>query len=255
MKARATTEALIEAASAPYWKTDFFGYFKARGKLRGDPAFAGILREGLLAGAERILDLGCGQGLLAAWLNAAQRRMDERPHLWPDEWPAPPRPISFRGIELHARDVWRARIALGEGAEFETGDIANADFGSVDAIVILDVLHYLDEQSQLRVLDNARAALSSEGTLLLRVGDAGSGIKFTVGQCIDWTVMVTHYRRTPRMYWRPVTEWQRLLTSMGFRSEALPMSAGTPFANTVLIARPQQKARPLRTSTDLLITQ
>jgi SAM-dependent methyltransferase len=255
MKARATTAALIEAASAPYWKTDFSGYFKARGKLRGDPVFAGILREGLLVGAERILDLGCGQGLLAAWLNAAQRRWDERPHLWPPEWPAPPRPTSFRGIELQARDVWRATMALGERAQFEVGDIANADFGDVDAIVILDVLHYLDEQAQLRVLDNACAALSPEGTLLLRVGDAGSGIRFTVGQCIDWTVVVARYRRTPKMFWRPVHEWQRLLTARGFRSEALPMSAGTPFANTLLIARPQKKARQPRTLTDLLITQ
>jgi SAM-dependent methyltransferase len=255
MKAHATTEALIEAASAPYWKTDFFGYFKARGKLRGDPAFAGILREGLLAGAERILDLGCGQGLLAAWLDAAQRRNDERPHEWPKEWPAPPRPISFRGIELQARDVWRARVALGERAEFEVGDIANAEFGRVDAIIILDVLHYLDQQAQLRVLNHVRAALSSEGILLLRVGDAGSGIRFIVGQCIDWMVVVTHSRRTPRMYWRPVPEWQQLLTSMGFQSEALPMSTGTPFANTLLIARPHKNAHPPRTLTDSLIVQ
>jgi SAM-dependent methyltransferase len=255
MSAHATTAALIEAASAPYWKTDFFGYFKARGKLRGDPAFVGILREGLLAGAERILDLGCGQGLLAAWLDTAQRRNEERPHEWPKEWPAPPRPISFRGIELQARDVWRARVALGDRAEFEVGDIANADFGDVDAIIILDVLHYLDRQAQLRVLDRARAALSLEGIMLLRVGDAGGGIGFALGQCIDWTVMLTHYRRTPRMYWRPVPEWQRLLTSMGFRSEALPMSAGTPFANILLIAWPHKKARQPRPLTDSLIAQ
>ncbi len=255
MKAHAITEALIHAASAPYWKTDFYGYFKARGKLRGDPAFAGILREGLLVGADRILDLGCGQGLLAAWLNAARGRMDERPHLWPQGWPAPPRPTSFRGIELQGRDVWRARVALGERAQFEVGDIARAEFGSVDAIVILDVLHYLDQDAQLRVLDNARAALPCDGTLLVRVGDAGSGIRFTVGQCIDWTVMVTRYRRTPRMCWRPVTEWRRLLTSTGFLSTALPMSAGTPFANTLLVARPLRKAGPSRALTDLLITQ
>jgi hypothetical protein len=57
------------------------------------------------------------------------------------------------------------------------------------------------------------------------------------------------------MYWRPVTEWQRLLTSMGFQSEALPMSAGTPFANTLLIARPHAKVSQPRALTDLLITQ
>jgi hypothetical protein len=68
-------------------------------------------------------------------------------------------------------------------------------------------------------------------------------------------VVVIHSRRKPRMYWRPVPEWQRLLTSMGFQSEALPMSAGTPFANTLLIARPHKHTRQPRTLTDSLIVQ
>ncbi len=125
MRACVTTEDLIAAASAPYWKTDFTGYFRARGKLRGDPAFTRILSEGLLARAERILDLGCGQGLLAAWLDAARRRQDERPHLWPAAWPAAPRPTSYRGIEMRRQEVWRAQIALGGRAEFEVGDITD----------------------------------------------------------------------------------------------------------------------------------
>src|ERR1700738_1358243 len=119
MSSQATTAALIDAASAPYWSTDLFAYYRARGKLRGDPAFTGILREGLLVGSERILDLGCGQGLLAAWLVGARSSFDQRPHLWPSEWLAPPRPTSFRGIELRRRDVQRARVALGARAEFE----------------------------------------------------------------------------------------------------------------------------------------
>jgi len=255
MRAQTTTEALVKAASASYWKADLFGYFKAHGKLRGDPAFAGILSEGLLAGAQRILDLGCGQGLLAAWLEAARRRNEERPHLWPKEWQAPPCLISFRGIELQRRDVWRARMALGSRADFEVGDIAEADFGSVDAVVILDVIHYLDYQVQLRVLERAYAALSPDGILLLRVSDAGSGIRHTVGKYIDLTVMVTHYWRAPKVYCRPIPEWERVLSSVGFRSELMPMSAGTPFANTMLIARPHKKARLARNLTDSLITQ
>jgi SAM-dependent methyltransferase len=255
MKACATTAALIDAASAPYWGTDLFGYFRARGKLRGDPAFTGILREGLLVGAERILDLGCGQGLLAAWLVAARRSNDERPQLWPEEWLTAPRPTSFRGIELRRRDVERARGALGSRAEFEVGDITNADFGTVDAIVILDVLHYLDYPSQVRVLDRARAALSCGGILLLRVGDAGSGLRFTLGKYVDQTVLLTHHGRTPKVYCRPAREWQDVLIARGFQCEAMPMSAGTPFANILLIARPHKKARQARPLTDSLIIQ
>jgi len=252
MSSCATTTALIDAASAPYWSTDLFAYFRARGKLRGDPAFTWILKEGLLGESERILDLGCGQGLLAAWLLAARSRSDERPQTWPSAWPAPPRPKAIRGIELRRRDIQRARDALGEKAEFELGCITEAEFGAVDAIVILDVLHYIDYESQLCVLNRARAALAPGGVLLLRVGDAGSGIRFTIGKYIDQTVMLTHYHRAPRVYCRPLPEWLEVLAGAGFDCTPRPMSAGTPFANMMLIARPCRAPRPM---TDSLIVQ
>jgi SAM-dependent methyltransferase len=244
MSVRATTAALIDAASAPYWPADRFAYFRARGKLLGDPAFTGILREGLLLRSERILDLGCGQALLAAWLLAARLRNDERPHRWPSDWAEAPRPRSIRGIELHRQDVEVARDALGHRVQIEHGDITETKFGNVDAIVILDVLHYIDYQSQLHVLDRARSALAPDGILLLRVGDAGSGMKFTIGKCVDQTVLLARYRRAPRVYCRPARGWQEVLTAGGFSCETMPMSAGTPFANIMLIARPQK--RPAR---------
>jgi SAM-dependent methyltransferase len=239
MSSRATTTALIDAASAPYWSTDLFAYFRARGKLRGDPAFTGILREGLLLESERILDLGCGQGLLAAWLLAARSSSDERPQSWPSDWPAAPRPKSIRGIEVRRRDIQRARDALGQMAEFELADITEAEYGTVDAIVILDVLHYIDYESQLCVLNRALAALAPGGVLLLRVADAGSGIRFTLGKYIDQTVMLTNYHRAPRVYYRAMPEWRALLGAAGFNCTAIPMSVGTPFANIMLVARPR----------------
>jgi SAM-dependent methyltransferase len=256
MSSRATTAALIDAASALYWRpTDLFAYFRARGKLRGDPAFSQILKEGLLGESQRILDLGCGQGLLAAWLLAARSRSDERPQNWPADWAAAPRPTSIRGIELRRRDIQRARHALGQQAEFEVGDIKEAEFGIVDAIVILDVLHYLDYESQLRVLHRAQTALAPGGVLLLRVADAGSGFRFALGKYIDQTVMLAHYGRAPRIYCRAMREWLEVLQAAGFHCTAMPMSAGTPFANIMLIARPRSTPVTSPTLTDCLITQ
>jgi SAM-dependent methyltransferase len=97
MSAPGIQEALIRAASAPYWQAGFFPYFRARGKLRMDPAFSQILRDGLLEHSQRILDLGCGQGLLAAWLLAARSHHDDLPHRWPPGWSPPPAPACPAG--------------------------------------------------------------------------------------------------------------------------------------------------------------
>jgi SAM-dependent methyltransferase len=254
MSPRETIAALVDAASAPYRPIDLFAYYRARGKLRGDPVFAGILKEGWLLGADRILDLGCGQGLLAAWLLAARARIDEQPQSWPGDWSPTPRPTSIRGIERSEREVQRARDALGVQAEFELGDIAAAaDFGTADAVVILDVLHYIEFQAQRDVLDRVRTALAPNGVLVVRVSDAGSGVRFAIGKYIDQTVMLTCYHKAPRVYCRPIRDWLGILASAGFHSEALPMSVGTPFANILLIARPLRRASAQHPMTHSLI--
>jgi 2-polyprenyl-3-methyl-5-hydroxy-6-metoxy-1,4-benzoquinol methylase len=62
--------ALVEAASAPYRAADRFAWRFARRKLGGDPVFRHVLERGLIKPDSRLLDIGCGQGLLASLLNA-----------------------------------------------------------------------------------------------------------------------------------------------------------------------------------------
>ena len=141
---------LIDTASAYYRDAGHFAWHWARGKLAGDPAFEAILARGLLRGRSRLLDLGCGQGLLAAWLLAARAlyTTSEAPRAWPQGWPAPPALLEYTGIEINPREVARARrsFALDPGAAVHIvhGDIRDVDYGTADAVVILDVLHYLD---------------------------------------------------------------------------------------------------------------
>jgi len=226
---------LVDAASEPYRAAGRFAWHFARGKLKGDPAFAAILQRGLLTDAAQILDLGCGQGLLASWLLAAQAaRLAGR---WPQEWPPPPAHPELLGVEINPREVARARAALGERARIVEGDIRHVDYGSVDAIVILDVLHFTDHASQETVLERARAALRSRGRLLLRVGDAEGGVGFGLSKLVDRIVALARRHHLPRLTCRPAREWRSLLTGLGFLTEALPMSQGTPFANVLLIGK------------------
>ena len=226
--------ALLDAACEPYRSAGRFAYHFARGKLRADPVYRAILELGLLRGHARILDLGCGQGLLASWLHAAERCYERGS--WPGGWPPAPHALSTRGIELMARDVERARCALGSVSDISQADIRSTAFGAADAVVILDVLHYMDPQAQLEVLQRVRAALPPRGLLLLRVGDAGGGLRFRYGQLSDKLVMLLRGHSIVAQHCRSVAQWRLLLRECGFDSEARPMSQGTPFANVLLIA-------------------
>jgi SAM-dependent methyltransferase len=225
---------LLAEACQPYRKAGFFAYFFALGKLGSDPVYRAILERGLLVGRSRILDLGCGQALLTAWLRAAARADDSG--AWPTGWPTAPRPLSTRGIELMARDVTRARNALGPANDVVTGDIRDVDFGTADAVVVLDVLHYMPAEAQREVLHRIRRALPLGGLLLLRVSDAGAGLRYRCTRWVERVVMLSRGHDLAAPLGRSLGEWQILLRQCGFDSEAQPMSQGTPFANVLLIA-------------------
>lgn len=231
--------ALLEQATAPYRPLGNFAWNFARGKLGGDPAFAGLLQRGLIPARARVLDIGCGQGLLAALLgsltgsSAAERA-------WPADWAPPPSGTQVHGIELMPRDVERAQRALahlGERVHFTLGDMCTTALTPADAVVILDVLHYVHFEAQQDVLRRVQDALTPGGVLLLRVGDAAAGLPFRISNWVDAVVFFLRGHRSSRLYCRPLSEWQTLLQKLGFAVETIPMHAGTPFANVLLVAR------------------
>lgn len=226
---------LVTAAAEPYRKVGRFAWYFARGKLKADPAFVGLLQKGLIPDTAQVLDLGCGQGLLASWLLTARVFFDGGN--WPCDWPPPPRPTMIRGIDLMAQDIMRARQALGDLAVFDQGNICHEQLGAADAVVILDVLHMIQWSEQDRLLMRIRNVLNPGGVLLLRVGDAAGGWRFYMSLGVDWLVTRMRGHRLRRLYCRSVVQWMAALQAFGFVVDALPMSAGTPFANVLLIAR------------------
>ena len=225
--------ALAKAAAALYPARDRFARHFAVGKLTGDPAFEHLLRTGLVPPDARLLDLGCGQALLAALLRVARERHAAGD--WPTDWPPPPRLAAFHGIELKARDVARANGVV-PGATRQ-GDIRDTPFPAADAVVILDVLHYIDPAAQAAVLRRVRDALAGGGVLLLRVGDAAPTWRFRYTVAVDRLVMALRGHGLVRLHCRPLAQWIAALEALGFRVEARPMSRGTAFANVLLVAR------------------
>lgn len=233
---------LHAAATDRYRPAGRFAWHFARGKLGRDPVFRGLVERGDLGTHARVVDIGCGQGLMACLLQAcADLAASSR---WPLSWPLPPAAEAYHGIELMSRDVQRATAAtagLALAPTFECNDMRRAVLPPCELVVILDVLHYVDHAAQQALLTRVRDALLQgrpqlPRRLLLRVGDAASTRGFAVSQWVDRIVTLVRGHRVPPTWGRPLADWVALLQELGFKVQSLPMSQGTPFANVLLVA-------------------
>lgn len=244
--ARAAVDAawreLHALATERYRAAGRFAWHFARGKLARDPVFRGLIEHGDLGSRARVVDIGCGQGLMACLLQAsADFAATGR---WPLAWPLPPAAEAYHGIELMPRDVARARGAtagLALAPSFDCSDMRRAVLPPCELVVILDVLHYVDHAAQSALLTRVRDALlqgraDRPRRLLLRVGDADSVRGFAISQWVDRAVTLVRGHRVPPTWGRPLPAWVALLQELGFSVRTQPMSQGTPFANVLLVA-------------------
>jgi len=227
---------IAEAAARRYLPAGRFAARYALGKLRHDPVFAAILAQGLIPASARLVDLGCGQGLLFALLLAAADAYDTG--AWPEGWPEPPRAETMLGFDVERRAIALARRALGTRAHVAQADLRALELPVCDAIAIIDVLHYVDAAAQERALARCAAALAPGGVLLLRMNDAGAGWRFGVSRIADQLATLARNRSWPALHCRTLADWTTLLERVGFAVQSQPASAGTPFSNVLLVATP-----------------
>lgn len=128
-------------------------------------------------------------------------------------------------------------MAPGGSVEVVHGDPREFPLRPCTVIVIFDVLLYLDEAEQGRLLDRAVAVLEPGGVLLLREADAGAGLAFQVTQ---WCEKIAGALRDDfglPLHYHSAVHWMAELGKRGFTLDAEPMSNGTLFANVLYVAR------------------
>jgi SAM-dependent methyltransferase len=243
---QAAWHALVEAARAPYKGSGRFAWYWARGKLGHDPVFRGMLERGDLPARARVVDIGCGQGLVASLLHACEQA--QLAGVWPAAWAGAPSARSYTGIELTQREVARGEPALRAlpfAPHLVCADMRDAALPACDLVVILDVLHYVSIVEQdavlLRLRDALRAGAADSQTrqaprLLLRVGDAANRRAFAISQWVDRAVTTVRGYGAAPTWGRTLGDWMTQLQSLGFEVHSVPMSQGTPFANVLLVA-------------------
>jgi uncharacterized protein (DUF2062 family) len=220
---------LRTAAAEPYLGAGVVHWEWVRGKLRYDPFFRGVLEAGLLPRPGRLVDLGCGRGILLSLLAVLDEADPEGSEM------------ELAGVELRPSLVAVARSALAGKATVEQGDLAAVELAACDTVVLIDVLHYLPAAAQARLLEQVAAALAPGGLLLLREADAEAGWRFAVTRAAERCRALARGHLRQHFCYRGGDELHHRLEELGLAVDRRPMQAGTPFGNVLLAAR---KAAP-----------
>lgn len=176
----------------------------------------------LLTDEGRILDVGCGFGLFAAYFGQTQPRRH------------------VVGIDPNGRRIQLARrVASSLGLErhaFHVGDVRTVDVrGPFDAAYVLDVMHHIPEDEQLPVLERMHDLLAPGGVLIIKdiTTEPRSGLAFTY--VLDRLMVGL---KEPLTY-RHHREWGKMLAGLGFKVRIVRVPDVLPYPHVVIAATKQ----------------
>ena len=176
----------------------------ARFPLVNDPLLPHLVEEPAFVEARRVLDLGCGRGVVAALLAEVQDGFAGR--------------RSYLGVDVSKRHVRAAREALHDlpGVSFALTDLRDFDPPAADFVLALDVLRFLPLSSQDALLRRLGRALQPGATLLVREVDAAAGARFQWKALLDFLSLLLPGRPHHRLRYRRAADLKNALVAAGF---------------------------------------
>jgi len=171
-----------------------------------------------------LLDLGCGEGVLANLVAAS------RPGL------------RVRGVDRDLAKVALANKNAPSNAHFDTADILDCSFRQAAAAVFNDVLHHHPTSAQTELLKRAATLLDADGVLIVKDVDARDRADRVWTSFWDMRLYPAD-----ELNFRSVEEWRIALFDAGFRVlEVCRMRHPWPASRTVLICRRRNPASVTR---------
>lgn len=174
----------------------------------------------------RILDLGCGHGLLALALALE----------------SPERQVV--GIDHDVARVQAASHAAKtiSNLQFQSGNLLDPISGKFSGIAMIDVMHYFEPKLQREIFTRAYQGLETGGSLIVReVDPAGGGFASWFNRFYEKIATVTGFTQAqkPGLHFRTPEGWTQELKSVGFEVTSERCSSRL-FADILYVCRKTQ---------------
>lgn len=192
----------------------------ARNKLRLDPAYAATAE--LVAGTpDALLDVGCGLGLLGFYLREMGYAGD------------------YLGIDFDAEKIEAGRAAA-EGTYRDMTLVAARatelpEFSG--HVALLDVLHYMGQEAQQKLLRDAAARVAPGALLVIRNVLREPGWRFRATVIEERLIHAVRWIGTPATHFPRPEEIRSPLEQAGFSVAIRPLWGRTPFNSYLIVAR------------------
>jgi len=173
----------------------------------------------LLPDEGRILDVGCGFGLFAAYFGQTNPRR------------------SIVGVDPDARRVTLAsRVAASldlANHEFHVGDVRSAPLeGPFAAAYVLDVMHHIPSRDQRAVLERMRDLLVPGGVLLIKDITTEPRYELLFTEILDRLMVGWN----EELAYRHHKEWGEMLAELGFKVRIVRVPDVLPYPHVVIAA-------------------
>ncbi len=167
-----------------------------------------IPREG------KIIDVGCGYGLLANFLILRSSKRD------------------VTGIDLSVRRISAAQETIGSrrNIRFKLMNVLDLELGELDVAVMSDFLHHIDYAAQEELLAHCYQKLPTGGLLIIEEVDDKPLCKYWFNTMLDKMLNIGD-----RIFFRNQREFRELLEKIGFKVNVKEANKGLPLSDVIFI--------------------
>lgn len=168
-----------------------------------------------------ITELGCGDGILSNYIAICSNKR------------------KVIGVDMDKKRIKVANRNV-PNATFILGDIRKIKIPLSDTIVISHVLHHLSSHyEQEEVLRSCFQKLKGNGQVIILEIYVAKNVKYILGWIFDHFLVPIFFenRLYSPIYYRNKKDWEKLLSSLGFKTTIHDVSAKKPISNIMIVGK------------------